>query len=489
MSKRIVICLFVLIGQALNAQIINVSGKVTNQTGKPMSNAIVTLVQRGLKDTTGTDGSFLITGPNVGVLKPLLPKHENIAMNNGVLELTLRENSLVKVEIFNVKGDILKKVVLSNISAGIYHLNIADQNSAANLLIIKASIGSNAMTFRYNPFLKGRSVVNSSAENFSQADGVLEKMTANIDSIRITANGYMTKVVVLTSYNAVINIVLDSLNGNAGRSTGCGKPLASLKSGTYKITSSNTQREYIIDIPANYDPNHPYRLIFGFHWRGGSDVDVATGRTVTPGVWSYYGLKNIADSVKDYCIFVAPNGINSGWSNSNGQDLTFVDDMLKLIKGELCIDTTRIFSCGFSFGGGMTYALACARANVFRAVAIYDGGVLSGCNGGTLPIAYLQSHGVRDGVLSISGARSMRDRFVKNNGCTAQNPLEPAAGSQTHIVTDYKGCKTGYPIEWIAFDGGHDASPCDGSCINAKADTKGRQTYLPKYTWKFFTQF
>lgn len=81
----------------------------------------------------------------------------------------------------------------------------------------------------------------------------------------------------------------------------------------------------------------------------------------------------------------------------------------------------------------------------------------------------------------------MRDRFVKNNGCTSQTPREPSPGSQTHITTDYQGCKPGYPVEWIAFDGGHDASPCDGSCIHAPADTKGRQTYLPALTWKFFT--
>jgi poly(3-hydroxybutyrate) depolymerase len=99
----------------------------------------------------------------------------------------------------------------------------------------------------------------------------------------------------------------------------------------------------------------------------------------------------------------------------------------------------------------MSYALACSLAMVFRAVAILGGGQLRGCSGGTQPIAYLGVHGFRDSVLGISGGRAMRDRFVRNNGCTAQNPPEPAQGS-THRVTTYSGCSAGHPVAWAAFD-------------------------------------
>ena len=47
----------------------------------------------------------------------------------------------------------------------------------------------------------------------------------------------------------------------------------------------------------------------------------------------------------------------------------------------------------------MSYAIACARAKVFRAVAVYSGAQLSGCSGGTEPIAYLGIHGISDGDL------------------------------------------------------------------------------------------
>lgn len=251
----------------------------------------------------------------------------------------------------------------------------------------------------------------------------------------------------------------------ASSTAGCGKA-PGLSSGAHTIVSGGTTRSYIVTLPGNYDRNHPYRLVFAFHWLGGTDTDVATGRSGRP----YYGLLDLS---KDTTIFVAPQGISNGWANTNGRDVTFVDAMLQQFEAGLCIDTTRIFSVGFSYGAAMTYALACERAAVFRAVAVYSGGLLSGCSGGTLPVAYLASHGISDPTLRYSGGLALADRFVRNNHCTMQTPPAPAVGSRAHTVTDFKNCSAGHPVEWIAFDGRHtELVP-----------------YLPGLTWQFFTQF
>src|SRR5690606_41227630 len=105
-----------------------------------------------------------------------------------------------------------------------------------------------------------------------------------------------------------------------------------------------------------------------------------------------------------------------------------VDCTVDLSESERYVGTSQRFALGFSYGGGMSYGLACARPDVFRAVAIYSAGVISGCSGGNSPIAYLQAHGISDSVLPISGARPMRDRFAQNNGCTPANPPEPEIG-------------------------------------------------------------
>lgn len=262
---------------------------------------------------------------------------------------------------------------------------------------------------------------------------------------------------------------------------GCGSA-PTLTSGTHTIQSGGQNRTYILRVPANYDQNHQYRLFFGFHWLGGTANDVDSGGTDGYN-WSYYGLRRLADSTNNATIFVAPQGFNNGWANSGGQDVTFVDDMLRELRAGLCVDTTQTFAGGFSYGGGMSYALACSRADVFRAVVVYSGAQLSGCAGGSQPIAYLGIHGLTDNVLGISLGRGLRDTFVRNNGCTAQNPPEPAPGSRGHVVTTYSGCRSGYPVVWAAFDGGHTPGPIDGCGCD------GWQTWTSAEAWRFVTQF
>ena len=133
-------------------------------------------------------------------------------------------------------------------------------------------------------------------------------------------------------------------------------------------------REYIIDIPADYDPTHPYRLIFSWHQAYGSDVGNANGQY--PAVngpnfdathYAFFGLKRAATDADDPAIFVAPEGIgNLPWDYK--RDLALFDDLLALVDANLCIDDNRVFSTGFSFGAMMSYALSITRQTKLRAL-------------------------------------------------------------------------------------------------------------------------
>ncbi|MEO3751436.1 hypothetical protein [Streptomyces sp. B6B3] len=90
-------------------------------------------------------------------------------------------------------------------------------------------------------------------------------------------------------------------------------------------------------------------------------------------------------------------------------------------------------------------------------------------------------HGTGD---NIGSGESLRDTFVRNNGCTAQDTPEPAPGSLTHVTTTYSGCSADHPVVWAAFDGGHIAAPQDG----APGDS-GSRTWVPAAAWEFITQF
>jgi poly(3-hydroxybutyrate) depolymerase len=177
-------------------------------------------------------------------------------------------------------------------------------------------------------------------------------------------------------------------------------------------------------------------------------------------------------------IFVVPNGLNNGWGNAGGEDITFFDNMVKTVEADLCVDTTLRFSTGFSYGGAMSYAVACARPKDIRAIAVISGSLLSGCSGGNDPVAYYGQHGTSDSVLNVSGGRSLRDRFVKNNGCTAVQEPQPQGGRS--VKTVYKGCKEGYPVTWVIHSGDHNPS---------QMDSGSSTPFAPQNTWEFFSQF
>ena len=252
---------------------------------------------------------------------------------------------------------------------------------------------------------------------------------------------------------------------------GCGKA-PTLRDGTYTIQSSGQNRSYILRLPANYQPTLRYRLFVGLHWLNGSAQNVASN--------SFYGQQRTSGNG---AIFVAPQGLDAGWANTNGRDVTLVDDILRVVENDLCVDTTQRFALGWSYGGSMSYALACARPAVFRAVVAYSGAQLSGCAGATQPVAYFGIHGTHDSVLGINLGRQIRDTFVRVNGCTPQNPPEPATGSLRHSTTAYAGCRAGYPVQWAAFDGDHTPEPVDGGAPNAAT------TWTTAEVWRFLTQF
>ncbi|KAI8626686.1 carbohydrate esterase family 1 protein [Xylariaceae sp. FL1651] len=272
-------------------------------------------------------------------------------------------------------------------------------------------------------------------------------------------------------------IALASLQGVLGAaSAGCGKS-PTIRSQTYTMTVNGKQRNYIMKVPNNYDNSHPYRLIFTWHPLGGSAQKIVNGEDINHGgALPYYGLEAIANNS---AIFVVPDGLNAGWANQGGEDLTFFDQMVKTVENDLCVDTNLRFSTGFSYGGAMSYALACDRSSMIRAVAVLSGGVLSGCSKGTDPVAYYGQHGTSDSVLNVSGGRQMRDRFVKNNGCQPLSSEPQPNGSQS-VKTKYTGCKAGYPVTWVIHNGDHNPSQVNG----------GQSVpFAPANTWEFFTQF
>ncbi len=273
-------------------------------------------------------------------------------------------------------------------------------------------------------------------------------------------------------------------------SAGCGKT-RTLKDGHLNITSSGKARQYWLDTPTDYDNTHPYRLIFTFHCNGMEGqglVDPTTDpdhNTDQP----FYGLKAQANKS---AIFVAPDGFNVGWANNNNEDVIFTDDMLAQIEGDLCIDTSRVFTTGFSWGAAMSWKLACVRTDKFRAALVYDVGPVSGNNNAecTKPIPWFQSHGLADGIFNYQNTGiPVLNLFAKLNGCTAMTP--PQAQTNAHLCVSFEGCSAGHPTRFCNFGSGENNPKPGGpgGHYPSAKDPGQASSWIPVEAWNFLAQF
>jgi poly(3-hydroxybutyrate) depolymerase len=253
------------------------------------------------------------------------------------------------------------------------------------------------------------------------------------------------------------------------KSPGCGTATTA-KTGNGQTLGSRT---YNLKLPDSYDMNKAYRLMVAIHWLGG------TAQNVTDA--NYYGLWSLS---QNSTVFVAPQGISNGWSNSGGSDTTFIKSLITQLESQLCIDTTRVFAEGFSMGGSMSYALASAAPEIFRAVAVHSGGSMSGTTPGhSKPVAYFMTHGTQDTVCTYPqfGVPQLQD-FAKVDGCKTPDPslsatafeaALPEPTSSAGACTDFTGCTV--PVRACIFVGPHTATPSPN--------------WIPAEAWKFISQF
>jgi poly(3-hydroxybutyrate) depolymerase len=246
-------------------------------------------------------------------------------------------------------------------------------------------------------------------------------------------------------------------------SAGCGMPAP--MSGKTTIDVSGTAREYILSVPQGYDPTKPYRLVFAWHGLGGTADQIAR---------TWYGL---ASRSMNSTIFVAGQGLNTsnqvgsgpGWDNMGGRDVAFVKALYAKLQGTLCIDETRVFSTGMSYGGIMSNTLGCQMGDVFRAIAPMSGsgpgfGGRATCVG---EVAVWMSHGDNDTVVPTASGQASRDFWVKANKCQTQTmPVEPSP------CVAYQGCAADLPVTFCLFPGGHTVPAFAAAAI-----------------WSFFSKF
>lgn len=123
------------------------------------------------------------------------------------------------------------------------------------------------------------------------------------------------------------------------------------------------------------------------------------------------GWERLAD--RDGFVVLHPQGSGHSWNagrccgaavREGVDDVRALVEMQRLAGQAHPVDPRRRYAAGFSNGGMMALALACARPDVVAAVLVVGGGHLSPCRPGrSVPV--LQVHGTDDTVVPYGGAR------------------------------------------------------------------------------------
>jgi len=112
------------VGFAAIAQSISLTGTVSNQSGQPIAGATVKLAGKDKTATTNTAGKYSIIGTSLAAPSPILPGNEKIALKNGIVSLDLTNPSPIRIDLFNMRGELLESVINHPASAGEYRFDV-----------------------------------------------------------------------------------------------------------------------------------------------------------------------------------------------------------------------------------------------------------------------------------------------------------------------------------------------------------------------------
>ncbi len=168
---------------------------------------------------------------------------------------------------------------------------------------------------------------------------------------------------------------------------------------TYSFTYQSIVRDYIVHLPTGYSSSNKYPMVINMH---GYTSNASQQETYTQ-------MDAVADTGK--FIVVYPDGVNNAWNGGFGvnptiDDVGFLSMMIDTMKKKFSIDSTKVFACGLSAGGFMSYRLACELQNKIAAIAPVSGLMSDSTrifcqNICAIPVMHF--HGTADGVVSYTG--------------------------------------------------------------------------------------
>lgn len=247
----------------------------------------------------------------------------------------------------------------------------------------------------------------------------------------------------------------------------------------FNINVNGKNRTYLLYVPNNVKASAP--LVISLHGAGGQ----VTTTSHDP------DFNSIAD--KDGFIVAYPQGLQTtfpglggmqapGWTSTGEEnfDTDFLKAVVEDIDAKYPLDRQRLYCCGFSNGGMMTYCMANTCSHIFAAYAAISGYPINEFHlhhTSWRPVPFLHIHGKADDFVRYSLVPNVIENMVDRNGANPVPVVTTKSGKYTKNV--YEAGEGGFPIIFYEIDGmGH--SPF----TNNTEDNSSSQTM-----WNFFQQY
>lgn len=242
---------------------------------------------------------------------------------------------------------------------------------------------------------------------------------------------------------------------------------------TRKLTVDDRERSFLLHVPPKYDHEKPTPVVLALHGMAMNGPMM---------VW-FSGLTKKADEAG--FIVVYPSGTGTDpfliWNAGGFQgklpegmadDVAFIDKLLDDLSTAVNMDQKRVFACGISNGGMMSYRLAAELSDRIAAIAPVAGTIAIEESKPTRPVPVIHFHGTKDDLVPFEVAKGKTPSFmkfkgvedsiqtwVKLNGCDEKPKTDTLSkdGDEMKVVrTCYGGGKGGAEVVLIVIEeGGH----------------------------------
>ena len=268
--------------------------------------------------------------------------------------------------------------------------------------------------------------------------------------------------------------------------------LISAQTSVGTIQHDGITRDYILHLPTGYDANESYPFVYNLHGFGSNAQQQQF----------YSAMDNTADD--NGFIVCYPNGIDNSWNvgwnfGSNADDVDFLLTLVDALAADYNINYDRLYSCGMSNGGFMSYKLACEQSDKFAAIASVTGSIvpseLAACDP-VRKIPVMQIHGTADPTVAYNGSdigapiEDVVSFWAENNACdlvadTIQiDDIDTSDGCTAERI-QYTDCEEDTEVVFYKIDGGEHTWPDAFITIGVT----NRDFNASQEIWSFFNQF